>query len=60
MNNLLSSCCQAENSALLLANESQREAYERCLDEVANHVVQALLNQKVICNKQPTIDKTQF
>lgn len=62
---------QAENSALLLANESQRDAYERCLDEVsrspeeaglvlcsgvtspllsrqvANHVVQALLNQKV-------------
>uniref|UniRef100_A0A3Q2QN46 NCK-associated protein 5-like n=1 Tax=Fundulus heteroclitus TaxID=8078 RepID=A0A3Q2QN46_FUNHE len=37
---------QAENSALMLANESQREAYERCLDEVANHVVQALLNQK--------------
>ncbi|TNM86570.1 hypothetical protein fugu_006800 [Takifugu bimaculatus] len=37
---------EAENSALLLANESQREAYERCLDEVANHVVQALLNQK--------------
>uniref|UniRef100_A0A3B5M9W1 Nck-associated protein 5 C-terminal domain-containing protein n=1 Tax=Xiphophorus couchianus TaxID=32473 RepID=A0A3B5M9W1_9TELE len=36
----------AENSALMLANESQREAYERCLDEVANHVVQALLNQK--------------
>uniref|UniRef100_A0A8D3CMZ9 NCK-associated protein 5-like n=1 Tax=Scophthalmus maximus TaxID=52904 RepID=A0A8D3CMZ9_SCOMX len=36
----------AENSALILANESQREAYERCLDEVANHVVQALLNQK--------------
>lgn len=25
---------QAENSALALANESQREAYERCLDEV--------------------------
>uniref|UniRef100_A0A3Q0R7K0 NCK-associated protein 5-like n=1 Tax=Amphilophus citrinellus TaxID=61819 RepID=A0A3Q0R7K0_AMPCI len=40
------SCCEAENSALMLANESQREAYERCLDEVANHVVQALLNQK--------------
>ncbi|XP_077576743.1 nck-associated protein 5-like isoform X2 [Stigmatopora nigra] len=37
---------EAENSALILANESQREAYERCLDEVANHVVQALLNQK--------------
>jgi len=26
---------QAENSALSLANESQREAYERCLDEVS-------------------------
>lgn len=26
---------QAENSALVLANESQREAYERCLDEVS-------------------------
>uniref|UniRef100_H3BI44 NCK associated protein 5 like n=1 Tax=Latimeria chalumnae TaxID=7897 RepID=H3BI44_LATCH len=37
---------QAENSALALANENQREAYERCLDEVAIHVVQALLNQK--------------
>ncbi|KAF4093764.1 hypothetical protein AMELA_G00005490 [Ameiurus melas] len=37
---------QAENTSLALANESQREAYERCLDEVANHVVQALLNQK--------------
>ncbi|KAK2821723.1 hypothetical protein Q7C36_021066 [Tachysurus vachellii] len=37
---------EAENTSLSLANESQREAYERCLDEVANHVVQALLNQK--------------
>lgn len=38
---------EAENSALAQANENQRETYERCLDEVANHVVQALLNQKV-------------
>ncbi|XP_075407834.1 nck-associated protein 5-like isoform X1 [Tenrec ecaudatus] len=37
---------EAENSALAQANESQRESYERCLDEVANHVVQALLHQK--------------
>ncbi|XP_025068189.1 nck-associated protein 5-like [Alligator sinensis] len=37
---------QVENSALAQANENQRETYERCLDEVANHVVQALLNQK--------------
>uniref|UniRef100_A0A3Q2GNN3 NCK associated protein 5 n=1 Tax=Cyprinodon variegatus TaxID=28743 RepID=A0A3Q2GNN3_CYPVA len=35
-----------ENSALALENESQREQYERCLDEVANQVVQALLTQK--------------
>ncbi|KAL7991232.1 hypothetical protein Chor_014969 [Crotalus horridus] len=39
-------CPQAENLALVQANENQRETYERCLDEVANHVVQALLNQK--------------
>ncbi|XP_034268190.1 nck-associated protein 5-like [Pantherophis guttatus] len=37
---------EAENLALVQANENQRETYERCLDEVANHVVQALLNQK--------------
>ncbi|XP_041834861.1 nck-associated protein 5-like isoform X2 [Melanotaenia boesemani] len=37
---------EEENSALALENESQREQYERCLDEVANQVVQALLTQK--------------
>ncbi|XP_067891196.1 nck-associated protein 5-like isoform X4 [Heterodontus francisci] len=37
---------EAENSALALENEHQREQYERCLDEVANQVVQALLTQK--------------
>uniref|UniRef100_A0A672HWB9 Nck-associated protein 5 C-terminal domain-containing protein n=1 Tax=Salarias fasciatus TaxID=181472 RepID=A0A672HWB9_SALFA len=37
---------QERNSALALENESQREQYERCLDEVANQVVQALLTQK--------------
>ncbi|EMP31229.1 Nck-associated protein 5-like protein [Chelonia mydas] len=41
---------EAENSALAQANENQRETYERCLDEVANHVVQALLNQKPSTN----------
>uniref|UniRef100_UPI003AAC1F05 nck-associated protein 5-like n=1 Tax=Centroberyx gerrardi TaxID=166262 RepID=UPI003AAC1F05 len=35
-----------ENSALASENETQREQYERCLDEVANQVVQALLTQK--------------
>ncbi|XP_078259565.1 nck-associated protein 5 isoform X2 [Rhinoraja longicauda] len=37
---------EAENSALALENEHQREQYEHCLDEVANQVVQALLTQK--------------
>ncbi|XP_067883709.1 nck-associated protein 5-like, partial [Heterodontus francisci] len=37
---------EEENTALALANDTQRDAYERCLDEVATHVVQALLNQK--------------
>ncbi|XP_072903698.1 nck-associated protein 5 isoform X3 [Hemitrygon akajei] len=37
---------EAENSALALENEHQREQYECCLDEVANQVVQALLTQK--------------
>ncbi|XP_077418997.1 nck-associated protein 5-like isoform X3 [Vanacampus margaritifer] len=37
---------QERNSVLALENESQREQYERCLDEVANQVVQALVTQK--------------
>ncbi|XP_029597288.1 nck-associated protein 5-like isoform X6 [Salmo trutta] len=37
---------EEENSALVMENESQREQYEHCLDEVANQVVQALLTQK--------------
>ncbi|XP_061090113.1 nck-associated protein 5-like [Conger conger] len=37
---------EAENSALARENESQRAQYEKCLDEVANQVVQALLTQK--------------
>ncbi|XP_013782611.1 uncharacterized protein LOC106466856 [Limulus polyphemus] len=35
-----------ENSLLRQENENQRLQYERCLDEVANQVVQALLGQK--------------
>ncbi|KAM9364861.1 nck-associated protein 5-like [Pholidichthys leucotaenia] len=37
---------EAENSALSQENDNQRKQYERCLDEVANQVVQALLTQK--------------
>uniref|UniRef100_A0A6I8NI98 NCK associated protein 5 n=1 Tax=Ornithorhynchus anatinus TaxID=9258 RepID=A0A6I8NI98_ORNAN len=42
---------EAENLALALENENQREQYERCLDEVANQVVQALLTQKDLRKK---------
>ncbi|XP_005109438.2 uncharacterized protein LOC101859276 [Aplysia californica] len=39
---------EAENSALVLENEQQRQQYEKCLDEIANQVVQALLAQKTL------------
>ncbi|XP_046542919.1 uncharacterized protein LOC124253232 isoform X5 [Haliotis rubra] len=39
---------EAENSALVLENEQQRHQYEKCLDEIANQVVQALLAQKTL------------
>ncbi|XP_063144786.1 nck-associated protein 5 isoform X2 [Candoia aspera] len=48
---------EAENSALAMENKNQREQYERCLDEVANQVVQALLTQKDLreeCSKLKT------
>ena len=38
---------EAENSSLVLENERQRLAYEKCLDDIANQVVHALLMQKV-------------
>uniref|UniRef100_UPI0037E8F42B nck-associated protein 5-like n=1 Tax=Semicossyphus pulcher TaxID=241346 RepID=UPI0037E8F42B len=37
---------EERNTVLASENESQRVQYERCLDEVANQVVQALLTQK--------------
>lgn len=38
---------EAQNSSLVLENETQRQQYEKCLDDIANQVVQALLTQKV-------------
>ena len=38
---------EAEKSSLVLEIEQQRKQYEKCLDEIANQVVQALLAQKV-------------
>ncbi|XP_063225383.1 uncharacterized protein LOC134532655 isoform X2 [Bacillus rossius redtenbacheri] len=37
---------EAENSSLTRDAEQQRTQYERCLDDVANQVVKALLSQK--------------
>ncbi|CAL1527531.1 unnamed protein product, partial [Lymnaea stagnalis] len=37
---------EAEGSSLMLENEQQRQWYEKCLDEIANQVVQALLAHK--------------
>ena len=38
---------EAEKTALVLENENQRQQYDKCLDEIANQVVQALMSQKV-------------
>lgn len=40
---------ETENCNLTRDAELQRRQYERCLDDVANQVVRALLTQKV-CN----------
>ena len=42
---------ETEKSSLVLENETQRQQYEKCLDEIANQVVQALLTQKVRAGK---------
>ena len=39
---------EEEKSQLVLENEKQRQNYEKCLDDIANQVVQALLSQKVL------------
>lgn len=38
---------QNQNSKLMREGETQRKQYEKCLDDVANQVVKALLTQKV-------------
>lgn len=44
---------QNQNSKLMKEGESQRKQYEKCLDDVANQVVKALLTQKVSFNFPP-------
>ena len=38
---------QAENAQLHGQHEQQRLLFDKCLDDIANHVVQALISQKV-------------
>ena len=38
---------EVEKSQLVLENEKQRHNYDKCIDEIAKEVVQALLSQKV-------------
>ncbi|CAL1540154.1 unnamed protein product, partial [Lymnaea stagnalis] len=37
---------KVESSSLILENEQQQQWYEKCLDEIDNQVVQALLAHK--------------
>ncbi|CAL1544194.1 unnamed protein product [Lymnaea stagnalis] len=37
---------KVESSSLVLENEQQLQQYEKCLDKIANHVVQALLAKR--------------
>ncbi|CAL1539327.1 unnamed protein product, partial [Lymnaea stagnalis] len=37
---------EVESSSLMLLNEKQRQWYEKCLGEIANQVVRALLTHK--------------
>ncbi|XP_065221043.1 uncharacterized protein LOC135846022 isoform X2 [Planococcus citri] len=47
---------QNQNSKLMKEGESQRKQYEKCLDDVANQVVKALLTQK---NLQEDVNRLQ-
>jgi len=44
---------QLETDKATMANgqEQQRQVFDKCLDEIANHVFQALISQKVNNNK---------
>lgn len=38
---------ESERAGSAAGQEQQRAQFDRCLDEIANHVVQALISQKV-------------
>lgn len=39
---------EAERAGSAAGHEQQRLLFDKCLDEIANHVVQALISQKVM------------
>ncbi|CAL1547107.1 unnamed protein product, partial [Lymnaea stagnalis] len=39
---------KVERGSLVLENEQQRQRYAICLDEIANHIVQALLTKRYL------------
>lgn len=49
---------ETEHAALARDADAQRRQYERCLDDVANQVVRALLSQKVHCYALVTTSST--
>ncbi|XP_064647246.1 uncharacterized protein LOC135500027 isoform X2 [Lineus longissimus] len=51
---------EGENSALVLENETQRQSYEKCLDEIANQVVQALMTQKCLREECQKLQRRVF
>lgn len=51
---------ETEHAALARDADAQRRQYERCLDDVANQVVRALLSQKVHCYALVTTSSTCF
>uniref|UniRef100_A0A3Q3KFX3 Nck-associated protein 5 C-terminal domain-containing protein n=1 Tax=Monopterus albus TaxID=43700 RepID=A0A3Q3KFX3_MONAL len=52
-------CLQEENSALATENESQREQYERCLDEVSVHLVYLDLREECLKLRTRVFDLEQ-
>ena len=38
---------ETDKTSMAASHEQQRVVFDKCLDEIANHVVQALISQKV-------------
>ena len=45
---------ETERASVAAVHDQQRLVFDKCLDEIANHVVQALISQKVTKTKIQT------